>query len=79
MTEENNINHGDQTYSITVKGFFCFQLMQHDISIEDALEVWGAIHSFTAREAIHKGYQKGFPAIVFDDDGGTCIKIPKDI
>ncbi len=79
MTEENNINYNDQTYSITAKGFFCLQLMKHHISLEDAAEMWGVIHSFVARTAMHHGYKKGFPAIVFDDQGGTCIKIPKDI
>ncbi len=53
--------------------------MKHNISLEDAVEAWGAMHAFTARTAIHSGYKKGFPAIVFDDKGGTCIKIPKDI
>jgi hypothetical protein len=79
MTEENNINYDDDAYSITAKGFFCLQLMKHNISLDDAVEAWGAMHSFTARTAIHSGYTKGFPAIVFDDKGGTCIKIPKDI
>lgn len=79
MTEENNSNYDDQTYSITAKGFFCLQLMKYKIPLEDAVEAWGAMHSFAARTAIHGGYTKGFPAIVFDDQGGTCIKITKDI
>jgi hypothetical protein len=79
MTEENNINDDDKTYNITAKGFFCLQLMKHKISLDEAVEMWGAMHSFVAGTAIHNGYKKGFPAIVFDDQGGTCIKIPKDI
>lgn len=79
MTEENDINYDDQTYSITAKGFFCIELMKNNISLKQSIEIWDALHAFTARTALYNGYKNGFPSIVFDNAGGTCIKIPKDI
>ena len=68
----------DRTRKVTTKGFLCNQLTKKGYSLEEAMEVWDSLQVFIARRAIDDGYEQGFPALVFDGGGGTCIRIARD-
>lgn len=72
-------NDDRQAFHITTKGFFVVELMKHNISCEQSIEIWNSLHAFVATTAKDNGYKRGFPAVVFDGKGGTCIKIPRDV
>lgn len=75
---DNGVIMSDSQKEITAKGFLCNQLVQGGYSLEEAMEAWDSFQAFVARRAIDDGYQKGFPALVFDGGGGTCIRIARD-
>jgi len=63
---------------ITPKGFLYIELKNKGFSVKEIMEIWDAFQAFVARQARDDGYKKGLPAIVFEDNGGTCIRIERD-
>ena len=68
----------DEIVRVTAKGFLYIELKDRGLPTKEVMEIWDALQAFVARQAKDNGYKKGFPAIVFDNGGGTCIKLERD-
>lgn len=68
----------DKVMRLTPKGFLYMELKDKGLPVKEVMEIWDALQAFVARQARDNGYTKGFPAIVFEDGGGTCIRIMRD-
>jgi len=71
-------DRSEKVVRATAKGCLYIELNKLGLSLADVESVWNTLQSFVASQAKVDGYKRGFPAMIFDSPGGTCIKIERD-
>ena len=68
----------EERYELTPKGFLIYELVEKGLTYKQAEEIWNSLHAFVARQAIQYKYKKGLPTLIFDQRGGTYIRVMEE-